>query len=85
MNEFLRNFVMITLLKMIDNNKPEWEVRKYALDWYAKGVLTEEDLQEIEDRYKQPEPVEDDTVETVEEIENSAETAEDTEENTEEE
>lgn len=63
MNEFLRNFVMKTLNEMIDNNKPEWEVRKFALDWYSKGILTEEDLQEIEDRYKQPEPVEDDTVE----------------------
>ena len=54
MNEFLRNFVMKTLLKMIDNNIPEWQVREYALGWYSKGVLTEEDLQEIDDRYNQP-------------------------------
>lgn len=73
MNEFLRSFVMKTLLKMIDNNIPEWQVREYALGWYAKGVLTEEDLQEIEERY-QPEPVE-------KTAENSEETAEYTEEN----
>lgn len=54
MNEFLRNFVMKTLMEMIDNNKPEWEVRKFALDWYSKGVLTEEDLQEIDNRYNPP-------------------------------
>lgn len=52
MNEFLRNFVMKTILKMIDNNIAEWQVREYALGWYSKGVLTEEDLQEIEDKYK---------------------------------
>lgn len=57
MNEFLRNFVMKTILKMIDNNIAEWQVREYALGWYSKGVLTEEDLQEIEDKYK-VEPVE---------------------------
>lgn len=58
MNEFLRNFVMKTLNKMIDNNIAEWQVREYALGWYAKGVLTEEDLQEIDERYNQPEPEE---------------------------
>ena len=56
MNEFLREFVMKTINEMINAGKPEWEVRKYALDWYSRGVLTEEDLQEIEDRYKKPEP-----------------------------
>lgn len=52
MNEFLRNFVMTTILKMIDSDRPEWEVRQFALGWYTKGVLTEEDLQTIEDKYK---------------------------------
>ena len=52
MNEFLRNFVMTTILKMIDNNVAEWQVREYALGWYTKGVLTEEDLQTIDDKYK---------------------------------
>lgn len=56
MNEFLREFVMTTINEMIDAGKAEWEVRKYALDWYTKGVLTQEDLQEIAGRYKKPEP-----------------------------
>ena len=53
MNEFLRNFVMTTILKMIDSDRPEWEVRQLALGWYTKGVLTEEDLQTIDDKYKE--------------------------------
>lgn len=53
MNEFLRNFVMTTILKMIDNNVAEWQVREYALGWYTKGILTEEDLQTIDDKYKE--------------------------------
>ena len=52
MNEFLRNFVMTTILKMIDSDRPEWEVRQLALGWYTKGVLTEEDLQTIDEKYK---------------------------------
>ena len=55
MNEFLRNFVMTTILKMIDSDRPEWEVRQLALGWYTKGVLTETDLQTIDDKYKEKE------------------------------
>ena len=82
MNEFLRNFVMKTIIKMIDNNIAEWQVREYALGWYSKGVITEEDLEEIDNRYKQPEPSE--KVEPVEnaEEETSAESTEETEEET---
>ena len=54
MNEFLRQFVKKTIFKMIDN-VPEWQVREYALGWYAKGILTEEDLAEIEEAYNKPE------------------------------
>lgn len=55
MNEFLRNFIMKTIRGMIDSvSVPEWQVREYAIGWYTKGVLTEEDLQEIEDKYKKP-------------------------------
>lgn len=52
MNEFLRQFVMKTIFKMIDN-VPEWQVREYALGWFTKGILTEADLEEIEERYKE--------------------------------
>lgn len=54
MNEFLRQFVKKTIFKMIDV-VPEWQVREYALGWYAKGILTEEDLEEIEEAYNKPE------------------------------
>ncbi|WP_405317636.1 hypothetical protein [Faecalibacillus faecis] len=58
MNEFLRNFVMTTILKMIDNNVAEWQVREYALGWYTKEILTEEDLQTIDEKYKEKEETE---------------------------
>lgn len=67
MNEFLRNFVMTTILKMIDNNVAEWEVRKDALGWYTKGVLTEADLQIIDEKYKEKEVPEETTEEPLEE------------------
>lgn len=57
MNEFLRNFIMKTIFKMINNNVAEWQVREYALGWYTKGILTEEDLKAIDEKYKE-EPVE---------------------------
>ncbi len=65
MNEFLRQFVMKTIFKMIDV-VPEWQVREYALGWYTKGILTEEDLVKIEEMYNKPEEPEE-TGETVEE------------------
>lgn len=65
MNDFLRQFVMKTIMDMIDNNVAEWQVREYALGWYSKGVLTKEDLQEIDERY-QPTEVEQ-TEENIEE------------------
>lgn len=43
----LRKFVMETLRGMF-GNYPEFQVREYALNWYAKGKLTEEDLAEVE-------------------------------------
>lgn len=44
----IKEFVMKTLLGMI-RNYPDFQVREYALNWYAKGVLTEENLATIED------------------------------------
>lgn len=44
----IKDFVMKTLKGMI-GNYPDFQVREYALNWYAKGVLTEEDLATIED------------------------------------
>ena len=67
MNEFLRNFVMTTILKMIDSNVAEWEVRQTALGWYTKGVLTETNLQAIDEKYKEEEKLEEMSEESVEE------------------
>lgn len=47
MNEFLRTFVRKTILGMI-GEVAEYEVRRYALGWFDKGVLLDTDLAEIE-------------------------------------
>lgn len=44
----LRNFVMKTLTSMKDSAEDEYKVMQYALKYYEKGVLTEEDLSEVE-------------------------------------
>ena len=53
------NFLMKTLNGMI-GAYPDFQVREYALNWYAKGKLTEEDLASIdasiEAQYIVPEP-----------------------------
>lgn len=43
----IRNFIMNTLHGMY-GNYPDFQIREYALNWYEKGKLTEEDLAEIE-------------------------------------
>jgi hypothetical protein len=43
----LNNFIMKTLKGMV-GNYPDFQVMEYALNWYSKGKLTEEDLAEIE-------------------------------------
>jgi len=78
MNEFLRNFIMTTIFKMIDNNIPEWQVREYALGWYTKGILTEEDLKSIDEKYKE-EPVEE-TEQLDEEVNSTEQTNDESEE-----
>ena len=63
----LTNYIMKTLRGMI-GNYPDFQVMEYALNWYAKGKLTEEHLAEIEAlieaQYVVPEPpvVEDEEV-----------------------
>ena len=47
----LRNFVMKTLEKMRES-EDEYQVRVYALKWYTKGVLTDEDMATIEAWYE---------------------------------
>jgi hypothetical protein len=43
----MKEFVMKTIKGMI-GAYPDFQVREYALNWYAKGKLTEEDLAEID-------------------------------------
>lgn len=43
----ITEFIMKTLRGMI-GRYPDFQVREYALNWYSKGKLTEENLLEIE-------------------------------------
>lgn len=43
----LNKFVMDTLQGMV-GHYPEFQVREFALNWYAKGKLTEENLATVE-------------------------------------
>lgn len=56
----LRNFVMKTLTSMKDGGEDEYKVMQYALKYYEKGVLTEEDLAEIESWFEEKEEPEED-------------------------
>ena len=44
----IRNFIMKTI-KGMKGAYPDFQMREYALNWYEKGKLTEDDLAEIED------------------------------------
>lgn len=46
----LHNFVIKTLSTM-KNRLDEYQVRAYALSWYSKSVLTDEDLATIDSWY----------------------------------
>lgn len=43
----LQNFIKDGFLKAI-GNKPDYEIKLKSADWFAKGVLAEDDLAEIE-------------------------------------
>lgn len=51
----LNKFVMKTLVSMRDAGEDEYKIMQYALKYYEKGVLTEEDLAEIESWFEEPE------------------------------
>ena len=44
----VHDFIMTTLRGMV-GRYPDFQVREYALNWYAKGKLDEADLAQIED------------------------------------
>lgn len=46
----LHDFVLKTVLGMV-GREPEYKVREYALGWYSKSVLSDEDLAELDEAY----------------------------------
>lgn len=51
----LHDFISTTILGMV-HVEPDYKVREYALGWYQKGVLKEEDLQTVDDKLAEPVP-----------------------------
>lgn len=47
----LNNFVMRTLTAMRNGGEDEYKVMQYALKYYERGVLIEENMAEIESWY----------------------------------
>ena len=43
----VHDFIMATLRGMV-GRYPDFQVREYALNWYGKGKLNEEDLATVE-------------------------------------
>lgn len=65
MAKFSMHDYVMTMLKGMIGNKPDWQVMQYALNWFEKGVLTEADLAEIDELLHpvEPEPEEVEPVE----------------------
>ena len=59
----LHDFVIRTLSTM-KNRLDEYQVRAYALTWYSKSVLTDEDMNTIDSWYSAEEVTEEQTEET---------------------
>lgn len=66
----IRDFIMDALRGM-HGHYPDFQIREYALNWYAKGKLNEEDLAEVEAMLNPPvkEPEAEEAETTVEETE----------------
>ena len=62
----LKKFVMKTLTSMKDAGEDEYKIMQYALKYYEKGVLMEEDLAEVES-WIEPEKTDEATEEQPEE------------------
>lgn len=58
----LTRFVMNTLHSMRDNGEDEYKIRQYALKYYERNVLTEENLAIIEDWFVQDKDNESDAI-----------------------
>ena len=51
----LKKFVMKTLTAMRDAGEDEYKIMQHALKYYEKGVLTDNDLAEVESWFEVPE------------------------------
>ena len=61
----LKKFVMKTLTAMRDAGEDEYKMMQYALKYYEKGVLTDNDLAEVESWFEVPEGEDSDETEEV--------------------
>ena len=61
----LKKFVMKTLTAMRDAGEDEYKIMQYALKYYEKGVLTDNDLAEVESWFETPEGEDTDETEEV--------------------
>ena len=81
MNEFLRQFIMTGIRDMVDKGVALYQTYQYASGWFGKDVLTQEDLEEIDNLYKEKEQVEEQTIEEIEQLETALNSSEDTVQN----
>ena len=58
----LEDFILRTIKGMV-GNEPDYKVQEYALSWYNRGKLTEENLSEIEELIEEKNTVVADDVE----------------------
>lgn len=58
----LKNFVMKTLKSMKDSGEEEYKINQYALKYFERNVLKEEDLAEVESWFIEKDYVDDDGV-----------------------
>lgn len=69
----LNTFVMKTLESMKNGGEDEYKIMQYALKYYEKDVLTEEDMEKVQSWFEEPEESEEvdpeEPEETVENVE----------------
>lgn len=50
MNDFLRNYILTIINKMINSNREDdYKIMNYALCWYEKDVLVQGDLEGVQE------------------------------------
>lgn len=67
MNEFLRNFIMTGIRDMVKRNVALYQTYQYASGWFNKGILLQQDLEEIEKLYEKQKEIPQEQTELLEE------------------